>query len=489
MLQRLVEQQDVRVLQEELRDARPLALPAGKRAICLGVAIGQVELGEAVPRGRRAFLVPAPGAPRARIPAEHDVVEHATPEIGFLVLEQHGDAPGELAARVRGQRDAVERDGSGLRGAQSGESEDEARLARAVAPEKGPESARREREVGRANELAPARGESESCGVQHQRSLHRRKSSAGTPIAAGRTPTGSSAGAAAVRASVSARASRLPPRHAESGSSAPWRCMPESRRRWGTTRPTKPIEPPSRTAATVASVAQPKAIDCSRVTATPSERALSSPRISTSSAADCEKASAAHAASTMSATLGSPAGERSPSSQKSIPCTCEKGASESINPTSAPNPEASATPVSSTRYGFHPERPSENAKTAPAAIEAPASAARFRPAAPTPSSIAASAPAAAPPETPRMAGSASGFLRSTWSSAPASARSPPQANPASALGARTPQTISRAISSPRPRSASASCPGPRSTLPNAIASARLAGTSATTKTGTIFIPG
>jgi len=94
-------------------------------------------------RGRGALLVPAPGAPRARIPAEHDVVEHAAPEICFLVLEQHGDAPGELAAPVRGQRDAVERDRAGLRRAQSGESEDEARLARAVAPEERPEHAGR----------------------------------------------------------------------------------------------------------------------------------------------------------------------------------------------------------------------------------------------------------------------------------------------------------------------------------------------------------
>src|SRR6266568_4232917 len=243
-------------------------------------------------RGRRAFLVPAPGAPRVWIPAEHDVIERAAPEIGFLVLEQHGDAPGELAARVRGQRDAVERDRSGLRCAKAGEGEDEARLARAVAPEEGPERARREREVERANELAPACRESESGRFQHQRSLPRRKSSTGTPIVAVRTPTGSSAGAATVRASVSARASRPPPRHAQSGSSAPWRWMPESRSRWGTTSPTKPIEPPSRTAATVASVAQPKAMACRRVTATPSERALSSPRISTSSAVDCEKESA-----------------------------------------------------------------------------------------------------------------------------------------------------------------------------------------------------
>src|SRR5439155_10515649 len=241
MLQRLVEQQDVRVLQEELRDAGPLALTAGKRAVALSRAIGQVELGEAASRECCAFLVPAPGASRVRIAPEHDVIEHAAPEIGFLVLEQHGDAPGEFAAPVRRQRNAVERDRAGLRRAQAGEGEDEARLARAVAPKEGPERPRGEREVERANELAAARREPESGRFQHQRSLPRRKSSTGTPIIAVRTPTGSSAGAATVRASVSARASRLPPRHAASGSRAPWRWIPESRSRWGTTSPTKPI--------------------------------------------------------------------------------------------------------------------------------------------------------------------------------------------------------------------------------------------------------
>src|SRR5436853_6881732 len=183
----------------------------------------------------------------------------AAPESGFLGLRRHGDAPSELAAPVRGERNAVGRGRPGLRGAQAAEREDEARLARAVAPEEGPERARREREVERANELAPARGEPASGRFQHQRSLPSRKCSTGTPIAAVRTPTGSSAGAAAVCASVSARASRLPPRQAESGSSAPWRWMPESRSRCGTTRPTKPIEPPSRTAATVARGPPPKA--------------------------------------------------------------------------------------------------------------------------------------------------------------------------------------------------------------------------------------
>src|SRR5436309_3556654 len=205
MLQRLVEQQDVRVLQEELRDAGPLALTAGKRPVALSRTIGQVELGDPATREPVAILVPAPGAPRVRIPAEHDVIEHAAPEIGFLVLEQHGDAPGELAAPVRGEFSAVERDRARLRRAQAGEGEDEARLARAVAPEERPERARREREVERANELAPARPESESGRLQHQRSFARSKSSTGTPIIAVRTPTGSSAGAATVRGRVPAR--------------------------------------------------------------------------------------------------------------------------------------------------------------------------------------------------------------------------------------------------------------------------------------------
>ncbi len=77
VLQRLIEQQDLCVLQESLRDARPLALPAGKGAIVLSCAIGQVELGEPAARRRRAFLVAAPGAPRVRIAAEHHVIEHA----------------------------------------------------------------------------------------------------------------------------------------------------------------------------------------------------------------------------------------------------------------------------------------------------------------------------------------------------------------------------------------------------------------------------
>src|SRR5690349_17219726 len=110
MLERLVEQQDVGILQEDLRDARALTLAARKRAIRLGFAIGELEFGEPASRERSAFRVAAPGALRTGESAQHDVVEDAPPEIGVLVLEQHGDAPGELAATVRTERDAGEPD-------------------------------------------------------------------------------------------------------------------------------------------------------------------------------------------------------------------------------------------------------------------------------------------------------------------------------------------------------------------------------------------
>src|SRR5258708_21964830 len=93
---------------------------------------------------RSAWRRDEEGAPRVGIAAEHHVIEHAPGEIGLLVLEQHGDAPGKLAAPVCGERNAAERDRTSLRGAQTREREDKARLARAVAPEERPELARSE---------------------------------------------------------------------------------------------------------------------------------------------------------------------------------------------------------------------------------------------------------------------------------------------------------------------------------------------------------
>src|SRR5262249_62347135 len=115
----------------------------------------------------------------------------------------------------------------------------EARLSCAIAAEERPALAGPQRQVQPANELATSGGQSEPRGGEHQRSLVRSRSSAGTPIIAVSTPTGSSAGDATVRASVSANATRLPPRQAASGSSARCRGTPHRRRKGGTTSATE----------------------------------------------------------------------------------------------------------------------------------------------------------------------------------------------------------------------------------------------------------
>ena len=56
-------------------------------------------------------------------------------------------------------------------------------------------------------------------------------------------PIGSSAGAATMRAKVSATSSRIAPRHDAAGSSRRWPGPITSRSRCGTTMPTKPITP------------------------------------------------------------------------------------------------------------------------------------------------------------------------------------------------------------------------------------------------------
>ena len=134
---------------------------------------------------------------------------------------------------------------------------------------------------------------------------------------------------------------------------------------------------------------------------------------------------------------------RSPISQNSMPFTCASGASVSISAISAPQPAATTTPVSSSRVVVQgarspPVRASPNTSSVEAS--APPSAAGVASAA-APASIAPSAPTAAPPEMPRMYGSASGLRSSTCISAPASASRPPTANAASARGSRNSRTI------------------------------------------------
>ena len=65
-----------------------------------------------------------------------------------------------------------------------------------------------------------------------------------------------------------------------------------------------------------------------------------------------------------------------------------------------------------------------------------------------PAAVAIDAPHAAPPETPRMNGSASGLRSSVWNVTPATASVAPTSAASSARGSRIPMRIARAVASP-----------------------------------------
>ena len=90
-------------------------------------------------------------------------------------------------------------------------------------------------------------------------------------------PTGISAGARAVRATVSASSSSSAPNRALAGSRRRWSGPTSSRMMWGTISPTKPMSPEKATAAAVVSEATIIRLRRVRWLSTPSSRARSSP--------------------------------------------------------------------------------------------------------------------------------------------------------------------------------------------------------------------
>ena len=85
------------------------------------------------------------------------------------------------------------------------------------------------------------------------------------------------------------------------------------------------------------------------------------------------------------------------------------------------------------------------------------------------STTAATDPVAAPLDTPRMNGSASGFRSSAWNVMPESANAAPHSAASTTRGARRPRTMARVRSSPSPSSARTMSPVERPTAPIRIA--------------------
>src|SRR5215831_4424221 len=200
--------------------------------------------------------------------------------------------------------------------------------------------------------------------------------------------------------------------------------------------PTKPIAPAIVTATAVSSADSANNSQGRRATSTPTDAANASPRASALKSRANDIATTSASTTATSGVHAAGGAERSPISQNSMPRNCASGARERISATTAPQPAATTMPVSSNRVGDQAPRPRASPKTIAVDATAPAKAPAGTIQAKAPSSIAVKAPTAAPPDTPSTYGSASGFLSSTWSSAPASASAPPVANAATARGSR-----------------------------------------------------
>src|SRR5207237_10764309 len=182
---------------------------------------------------------------------------HALREQVVLALRQHADHTRQLAARPAAGGTPQDLGATGDGPYQAEGRTHQRCLAAAVRSQHGVALARAHLE--RASHPTVARGvrvaARDAAQGEDQLTVHRRSRNAntGTPSRAVTIPTGSSRGAATVRASVSAAASRIPPVRNAVGSKV--RCSrPHTRRQTcGTTSPTKPITPATATAAAVRS--------------------------------------------------------------------------------------------------------------------------------------------------------------------------------------------------------------------------------------------
>ena len=164
---------------------------------------------------------------------------------------------------------------------------------------------------------------------------------------------------------------------------------------------------------------------------------------------------------------------RDPKSQKVMLLRPPSPASIISRPTPAPHSVLMATPARRTpeRSSWVPRCPRRRtratARSAPRkAAPATGTTVRLAARAPVPRLSTAAAPRAAPPDTPRRAGSARGFRRRAWRSAPARARAAPTSAAKRARGRRSSQRMGQAAGS------SASAQGRRGTGPSRSAALR-----------------
>src|SRR6185503_720396 len=278
----LVEQQHAGLLGQRHREHGALALAARD---AVDATIGQLRGTDVFQSTRdRARVVRAesPERPEARCPAERDDLADRERKERLEDLRHDRDMSCDGAAVQRRDVDAVDRHAARRRSQQTAQDAQQRGLARAVRTHERDELAGARDEVHAAKHLAILVARADGAGDDATQTITRldRTSSArknGAPTSPVMTPTGSSAGASAVRAPRSASTSAIAP--AGMLATMRRRCVAPRRKRsaCGITRPTKPMSPAIATAAPVRSavVASTSAVVRSR--SMPSAAAVSSP--------------------------------------------------------------------------------------------------------------------------------------------------------------------------------------------------------------------
>src|SRR5215510_8492721 len=469
----LVEDEEARLLGERPREDDALSLPAREALERLRGERLHTREGHGFARDREigAALEESRGGV-GKAPHEHELLHGVREALGH-VLGHHGDPSRHRGAIERGGGLPVDDDGA-ARGLQDTREEaDHRRLPRRVRPDQPEHLPQLEREAQLAQlERRPAAG-AMRIGEAHAAELREgghgatlatreRKSqmNTGAPQKAVSTPTESSAGATTVRASVSAARRKTPPPSSAAGTSTRLSGPSSIRKAWGTMRPTKPIGPTKATTVPVKRAAPRKMRRLRPRASTPSSVAPSSPRARRFRARAWPSTSQTPTAVARVKMASWPGGIGAtlPSSQYITPprrlaSTIEMSTvieAEKKMPTMTPARSSVCTgspaPLEAMRYTASP------AATAPAKPKAASPRASTTPC-PSPETWATTTPKAAPPETPRMEGSASGFRVRAWKPAPATASAPPARTAAAMRGSRMLSTTARSVPPEGPRPA------------------------------------
>src|SRR5689334_16920709 len=104
MLQRLVEQEELRSLRPQLSEPGALAFSSGKRTIQMARQFLQIESRNGTCCRRCVLLVPSKYRARTGVAAEHDVLRERAPIFFVFALQKNAERASELTPRIVAQR-------------------------------------------------------------------------------------------------------------------------------------------------------------------------------------------------------------------------------------------------------------------------------------------------------------------------------------------------------------------------------------------------